>query len=165
MENGKDPIVKRVAPRNRIRQRRGAVMLDSLIACMVLGMGAVGLYTMLPGIKQSQVRAAQEMRATQMANRFIEHIQLLKPANLTAPTLQQLSLIDPGQSSSPFTFTNIPLDDASGYSPAQALPDGRGFMTVSALGSGSQLVTVEIRWRSNAGERVYRTGTVVGGYR
>ena len=100
------------------------------------------------------------------ANRMIEQLQLLKPSDVTASTLSQLNLIDSGQTAAPYTFTSIPLDHASQYSPRQALPNGTGTLDVIALPNSSVEVRVRIGWTSSSRRaRTLQSGLILGGFR
>jgi hypothetical protein len=134
---------------------------------MVLGIGAVAFFSIYPAIQQVELRGKQEAQAVQMGTRLIEHIQLLKPKNLTAETLTDLSLIDGGQLAKPppYTFSRIPLDEGSHYSPARTLPQGEGTMNVVDIENGCKRVDITIRWKTKGGWGTVRLGTIVGGYR
>jgi len=128
-------------------------------------MAALAFYAMFPAVYNSRLRSEQETKAIQISSRLIENLQLLKPANLTAATLSQLNLVDAGQAASPYSFSNIPMDDASIYSPSKVLPQGTGTLTTTTLGNGSILCKITITWGGKGGTKSYTTGTVVGGYR
>lgn len=141
-------------------------MLDALIGLFILGMGAIGYYSLLPVVHRSQEISQQESKAAQIAARVTEEFALLKPSEITYSTLRQLNLIDSNQTSQPWSFSRIPLDDGTSYSPAKVLRNGQGTITTSDLANGSVLVTVTISWTSPSGaSRSFTTGTVVGGYR
>lgn len=136
------------------------------MAVFVLSLGAAAFFSLLPMLDRSQKLAKDQSLALQMANRMIDQIQMLKPAQITANTLTQLQLIDSGQANSPFSFSHVPLDDSTNYSPAQALNNGKGIMTVTNVDNGSVMVNVEIDWTSASGKKgTIITGTIVGGYR
>ncbi len=143
------------------------MIIDSLIGAMVLGVAAVAFFALLPILHATELRAKQETQAVQMATRLIEHIQLLKPQNLNAATLTDLSLIDEGQlaKAPPYSFSRIPLDEGSLYSPAQTLPQGTGTLDIVEIEGGSKRVDIVIRWKSKGGWGTVKNGTVVGGYR
>jgi len=141
-------------------------MIDCLIAIFILGMGAVSYYSLLPVVKQSHMIAQQESKVGQMCTRVVEEFSMLKSSQVTASTLSQLNLIDPNQTNQPWTFSHIPLDDGTDYSPAKELINGVGTITTSNIANGSVLITITISWNSPTGaKRSYTTGTVVGGYR
>lgn len=101
-----------------------------------------------------------------MAQRMIEHLQLLKPSDLNASTLSTINLIDADQTEQPFTFSEIPLDEGTGYSPSRAIRSGQGVMAISDLDANSKLVTITMSWTTPKGKtRSFQTGTVLGGYR
>lgn len=155
------PMVKPIPSR-----RRGAISIDALTAVFVTALSAAAFFSLIPVVDKSQKIGRQESVANQLCNRMIEQLQLLKPSDVQATTLTQLNLIDPGQISPPYSFTNIPLDEASRYSPAQALPSGTGTLDVVALPHGSIEARVMISWRSSSGRtRTLQTGTVFGGFR
>lgn len=147
-------------------RRRGAFSIDALTAVFVTALGAAAFFSLIPVVDRSQRIARQESVATQLTNRMIEQLQLLKPSDINAGTLSQLSLIDPGQSAPPYTFSDIPLDEASRYSPSEALPSGAGLLEVVQLPNNSVELHVRISWRSSSGaNRVTQSGTILGGFR
>jgi type II secretory pathway pseudopilin PulG len=140
--------------------------LDALVALFVLALAAAGLYSLMPTVKRGQHLAREESHATQIANRMLEHILLLRPADLNPDTLNQLNLVDPNSTGSPYSITNVALDEGSKYSPASLLKNGKGTMTVTAIDYGSMKVDLEITWTSASGKsRSLQTGTIVGGYK
>ena len=141
------------------------MLIDGLFAIGVLAMAAISFLTLLPVIQRTTESSSQQTLAIQMSSRVIEHLQMLKSTDCNAPTLYSLNLIDANQTSSPYTFTNIPLDNGSDYSPAKCLPHGQGLMTFSDLGNGSTMCQIQISWKGTAGTQTYTTGTVLGGYR
>ena len=128
-------------------------------------MGAAALYGLMPTIYHSQAMGNQETKAVQMGGRMVENLQMLSAANVNAAVLTQLNLIDAGQTGNTLTFTKIPLDEGSRYSPSTALPDGTGVLTITPLTGGAVKAKVVISWTSPFGSKSYTTGTVVGGYR
>jgi hypothetical protein len=151
---------------NRRSRKAGVMSLDVLIAVCLLAILASGVYGMLPVVRKSQITGDQEARAVQMAARMIEHIQLLKPSDLTQGNLSALHLIDDGSYSSPFSIGHVPLDEASCYSPAQTLPDGDGELAINTFADGSKEVRVTISWTSPSGQtRSISSGTILGAYR
>jgi hypothetical protein len=141
-------------------------LVDSLLATFTLALGALSLYALYPTVHRSHAMASDEVRAVQIAHRFIEHIQLLRPSDISFETLSQLNLIDQEDRVSPYEFTRIPMDESSMYSPNQTLRNGRGFVSWQTIDSGSVLVDVRIEWRSASGkQRQIQTGTIIGGHR
>src|SRR5579862_7972616 len=150
--------------RRKCRTRRGAILIDILIGMFILSMGAVAYYALMPVISRSQEISQQESKAGQMAARVTEQFNMLKPSEVTQSTLSGLNLIDAGQGAQPWTFSHIPLDDGTDYSPAKVLRNGVGTITTTNIDHGSILVAVSISWQSPSGKaRTYTTGTVVGG--
>ena len=152
----------------RVRKRRnerGTVLLDGLIAAIFLTLGALAFYSLLPVTSKAQVLAQQHTVAVQIGNRMVEHLLLLKPSNLNPTALGNLGLIDAGQSTSPYTFTNLALDDGWDYSPAKVLPQGTGQLTITNVAGGSRRVRLVISWVGPGGAQSYTTGTILGGYR
>ena len=151
---------------NPLIKRRGAIIIDCLMAVFVLGLGAASFYSLFPTYKRAETVAAQEAKASQMAARLVENLQLLHASNFTASTLSSLHLIDDGQTQPPYSFSHIPMDEASMYSPAQSLPNGTGSMAVTTLSGNSVRAVITITWRTPSGTtRSLTTGTIVGGYR
>jgi hypothetical protein len=90
----------------------------------------------------------------------------MSPTALNATALTAAGLIDSGQSSSPYSFSQVPLDNSTRYSPSKALRNGTGLLSLQSIGDGSVRVTVVVSWKSEAGaNRSITTGTIVGGYR
>ena len=142
------------------------MLIDSAIAVFVLGLGSAAFFEVLPQLDRMQKLARQKAIAMHMANKMIDELQMMKPSSVSASTLSTLNLIDSGQTKSPYTFNHIPMDDSTNLSPAQALRNGTGTLTVTAIDSGSILCTVEIDWTSESKKsESLVTGTVIGGYR
>jgi hypothetical protein len=128
-------------------------------------MGAISYYSLLPVVHRSHEIAQQESKAAQIAARVTEQIGMLKPTEVNSTTLKKMNLIDRDEGQ-PWSFTSIPLDDGTSFSPSKVLRNGQGTITTSDIGQGSKLVTVQITWKSPTGkDRSFTTGTVVGGYR
>jgi hypothetical protein len=137
-----------------------------VIGLTLLAMGAASFYSLFPVISKAQAIGDQEQKATQIATKMLEHIQLLSPDKLTSTYLTGMQLIDSNQTASPYTFNNCPLDDATDFSPAKALKNGKGTLTITDLSYGSKLVRVTITWKSVTGKsETVTTGTILGGYR
>lgn len=140
--------------------------LDVLAAVFVLALGAAAFYSLYPVLNRTEKIAHEHSVASQLASKMSEHLQLLKTSDLNAETLSGLHLIDEGQYSQPFSFTNIPMDDASLYSPATMLKEGEGTLTISDISAGSKKVLITITWTSTSGKtQTFTTGTIVGGYK
>ncbi|HRJ96442.1 MAG TPA: type II secretion system protein [Fimbriimonadaceae bacterium] len=148
------------------RRRRGALLIDLMIAVFVVGFAALSFFSLFPTIARSHRIARDETVAQQMCVRLIEQLQLLKPSDVDSQTLTALNLIDTGQTASPYSFSHIPLDEASRYSPSQVLQNGRGTLTVTHLDANSVRLDVTIRWVSSKGKEMsVSSGTILGGYR
>ena len=133
---------------------------------VVLTLGAAAFFSLMPLIDKTKNVTREQHLALQMTNRMIDQLQMLKPAQFTPTYLSQLNLIDANQSQSPYSFSHIPLDESTRYSPAQALKNGTGTMTVTFIDSGSVMVTLNISWTSaDKKSQQIQTGTVIGGYR
>jgi len=137
-----------------------------MIGLTLLAMGATSFYSLFPVLSRAQAISDQEQKATQIATKMIEHIQLLSPGKLTATNLSGMQLIDTGQTASPYTFNNCPLDNTTDYSPARALKNGKGTLTVTDTSYGAKFVSVTITWKSVTGKsKTLTTGTILGSYR
>ena len=137
-----------------------------MIGLTLLSMGAASFYSVFPIVTKAHQISDSTQKATQIATKMIEHIQLLSPNKLDAKTLSGMQLIDNGQNSQPYTFNHCPLDDATDYSPANALKNGTGKMTINNLQWGSKQVVVTVTWKSASGSSQSVTiGTVLGAYR
>lgn len=152
--------------RPRQRRKRGALLIDLLIAVFVLSVASLSFFSLFPTIARSQRIARDETVAQQMSQRLVEQLNLLKPADITPEVLTGLNLIDTGQTQPPYSFSNIPLDQASRYSPSQALQNGTGTLAVTQLDAQSVRLDVTISWKSSKGKTMsVTTGTILGGYR
>ncbi len=150
----------------RFSKRSGALFIEVLLGITILSMGAAAFFSLYPTMTRSERLAREESLAGQLTTRYIEHIQLLRPAELTYSNLEGLGLIDENPTSLPYSFSNIPLDEASGYSPARLLRDGTGEIDVDDIAGGSKLVTITLEWTSASGvQRTFVTGTVLGAFR
>lgn len=147
-------------------RKQGSVLLDTLLAVFVLGVGAAGYFSLLPQIDRMQRMAKERAIAMHIATIMIDELQMMHSGSITAGNLTALNLINPGQTVSPYSFTNIPLNNSTDFSPAQALKNGTGTLTVTQIDNGSELCEIEIDWTSddNQAEKLV-TGTIVGGYR
>jgi hypothetical protein len=144
----------------------GSLLLDALIGSFLLLLSAMAFFALFPIIHRSSVMANQESTAVMIANRMIDHLQMLKTTNFTHEALNELHLIDPGQTQAPYTFTNVPLDDASGYSPAKLLPKSHAQFDIVNVADSCIRVEMLITWTSPSGEhRSLKTGTIIGGFR
>lgn len=142
------------------------MLIDAMMAVFVLTLGAAAFFSLLPMLDRSQYMAREQSTALQMSNEMVDQLQLLKPSNITVGTLTQLNLIDAGQTGSPYKFSHVPLEESTGYSPAQALKNGVGTMTVTSTDAGSVMVRLTITWDSASGKQgSLSTGTIIGGYR
>jgi hypothetical protein len=129
-------------------------------------MGAASFYSVFPVVAKAHQISDSEQKAGQIVTKMLEHIQLLSPQKLTATNLTGMQLIDPNQTASPYTFSNIPLDDSTRFSPAKALKNGTGTMTITNISDGSVRVLVTVAWKSPTGKaRSITTGTILGAYR
>jgi len=141
-------------------------MVDALIASFMVALSALGLCSLFTVMRKSETIGQGETVATQMSQRLIEQLQLLKPSDITPSALTTLNLIDTGQSQQPLSFSNIPLDAGTGHSPSKALRNGTGTMTYETISGDSVRVVITIGWTSESGkQRSLTTGTVLGGYR
>lgn len=148
------------------RKSRGIILMDALFGIAIFVLGALAFYGLMPVIHRSQEIAQQESKAAQIVARVTEELSMLKPSQVTTATLTQIGVIDAGQTAAPWTFSNIPLDDGTSYSPAKMLRNGKGTISIATIDKGSVLATVTLTWRSPSGKSESLTaGTVVGGYR
>jgi len=148
------------------KKRKGAFAVDALMAIFVVSLGAAAFMSFTPVTDRAQRLAREDAIATQLCNRFIEQIRLLKPKDITASTLSQLNLVHSVTSPGVYSFSNIPLDEASRYSPAQLLRNGTGTLVVVDMPDNAKRLEVTMTWTSASGKsRTLQTGTVLGGYR
>jgi Tfp pilus assembly protein PilV len=144
----------------------GTIMLDTLMAVFALSLGAAAFFALMPQVDRLERLARQNAVALHVATRMIDQLQMMKGNTITAANLTALNLITSGQTQSPYSFSTIPVDNATNYSPAETLKNGTGTLTVTPIDNGSVLCTVEIDWTSDAKKtEKLVTGTVIGGYR
>jgi hypothetical protein len=150
----------------RRRLQRGALLVDVMIGMFFMVMATLTLMSLFPVIKKGEQMSTEESKAVHMCNRLIEHIQMLPADDITVDNLAALNLIEPNQTTQPYSFTHVPLDEASRYSPAQSLRDANASLTISDVGTGSKRVRITLTYTSDTGQtRTLRTGTVVGAFR
>lgn len=148
------------------RRRRGSILLDALIGMFILVVATLSYLSLTVVTHKSQVISKDESRAAQLAGRLIEQVQLLTTRDVNVKTLTALNLVDYGSTGSPYSFTNIPLDEGTRYSPARVLTQGKGVLTVTKLANDSLRVVATISWKSKTGvSKSYTTGTIIGSYR
>ncbi len=154
------------ANRIRSRKRRGSILLDAVIGMFILVMATLSYLSLTVVTHRSHAISKDESKASQMVARLLEQVQLLKPSDLNVTTLKAMNLIDSGSVSPPYSFTNIPLDQGTLYSPSTALIQGTGTMNVATMANGSVRVTATINWKSTTGKsRSFTSGTIIGAYK
>ena len=137
-----------------------------MIGLTLLSMGAVSFYSVFPVLTKAHKIGDSQQKATLIATKMLEHLQLQSPNKLDATSLYAAQLIDAGQTSAPYTFSSIPLEDSTDYSPAKALKNGTGTITINNLQWGSKQVVVTVNWKSASGKSSTVTmGTILGAYR
>lgn len=142
------------------------MLLDALVGVFVLAVGTMSVFSLVPTAQRAQSLATEEARAANMSTRMLEQLQQLKPSEINASVLTQLGLIDTGQGASPYSFAHVPLDDATGMSPAKALRGGAGSIAVTPIAANSVRIDLTMTWTSASGKaRTLRSGTIVGGYK
>jgi len=156
---------KNRTPRAR-RRDRGALLVDVLIGMFLLVMTSLSIMSLFPVIKRGEQMSTEESKAIQMCNRLIEHVQMLPADDINIKNLSALNLIDGGQTTQPLSFTNVPLDEASRYSPGQSLRDADAELTYAQIGGGSVRVLITMTYTTDTGfTKTINTGTVVGDFR
>ena len=137
-----------------------------MVGIFILVIATLSYLSLTVVTHKSQVISKDESKAAQLAGRLIEQMQLLTTRDINVQTLTALNLVDNFSTGSPYSFTNIPLDDGTQYSPAKALTQGKGVMTVTKLANDSYRIVATISWRSKTGvTKSYTTGPIVGSYR
>ncbi len=156
----------KVLSNHRRRRNRGALLVDVMLGIFMLVIATLTLMSLFPMIMRGEKMSKDESLAIQMVSRLIEHLQMLPADDLNAQTLTSLNLIDAGQTFPPYSFTHIPLDEASMYSPAQVLRDANGTINVTPLPDGSARVDLLLTYTSESGKtEQIKTGTIVGSFR
>jgi Tfp pilus assembly protein PilV len=157
--NARDKHVKR-------RRLRGSILLDAMIGVFILTMATLAYLSLTVVTHRSQAISKDDTKAAQMVARLLEQVQLLKTGDLNVTTLKAMNLVDADSYGSPYSFTNIPLDQGTLYSPSKVLINGTGTMTVSTLANGSKRVVATINWKSTTGKsKSFTSGTIIGAYK
>lgn len=147
-------------------KKRGSILLDAVVGVFILTIAALSYLSLTVVTHRSQVISKDESRAAQMLARLIEQVQLLSTRDMNVTTLKAMNLVDATSSESPYSFTNIPLDQGTLYSPSKSLTNGTGSMAVSTLSNGSVRVVATINWTSSSGKSQHLTsGTIIGAYK
>ena len=145
---------------------KGSIYLDVILGVFILSLSAAAFYSVFPKIGKVQDLPMQRSRAMHIANRIIDELQLMRPGNITAANLYALNYIDGTQTKSPYTISDLPIDDGLDYSPRKELKNGSATLTVTPIDSGSVRCVILIQWTSEAGKpETLKAGTVVGGYK
>lgn len=148
------------------RLRAGALLMDVMIGIFMLVLATVALMSLFPVAMRGEKMSSDESKAVQMTTRLIEHIQMLGVDDINGETLSSLNLIDAGQNELPYSFTHVPLDHASMYSPAQVLHEANGELMITDLADGSKKVDVQLDYTSKSGKvRTVKTGIIIGAFR
>lgn len=152
--------------KSRRRSIKGSILLDAMIGVFVLTIATLSYLSLTVVTHRSQIISKDETKAAHMTARLLEQVQLLKTSDLSVTTLKAMNLVDTNSTGSPYSFTNIPLDQATMYSPSKALTNGAGTMTVDTLTNGSKRVVATINWTSASGKQMsFTSGTIIGSYK
>ena len=150
----------------RRRKQRGSILLDAMIGVFILTMATLAYLSLTVVTHRSQTISKDETKAAQMVARLLEQVQLLKTSDLNVTTLKAMNLVDGNSVGSPYSFTNIPLDQGTLYSPSKVLINGTGSMSVATLANGSARVVATINWTSTTGKaKSFTSGTIIGAYK
>lgn len=137
-----------------------------MVGIFVLTIAMLSYLSLTVITHKSQVISKDDSKASQMTARLLEQLQLLSTRDLNVTTLKAMNLVDSTSTGSPYSFTNIPLDQGTMYSPSQVLVNGTGTLTITTLANGSAQVVATVSWRSTTGmTKSFTSGTIIGGYR
>jgi Tfp pilus assembly protein PilV len=157
-------MIRRSRPKRLLL--RGSILLDAMIGVFIVTIAALSYLSLTVITHKAQAISKDDSKAAQMTARLLEQVQLLTTRDLNTSTLKAMNLVDSNSTGSPYSFTNIPLDQGTMYSPSQALPDGKGSMSLTTLANGSVRVVATVTWRSASGKaRSFTSGTIIGAYR
>lgn len=148
----------------RSHRSKGATLIESLFGIFLVAACAAVMAASLPIATGSRTQAEMMNKAIQIAEKEMEQIKRIGYVNLTATSLFNRGLIDspaPDEQGR-FIFTNV--DSELVDSPAQLLPQGQGFVTLSDVDLDLRQVTVEVRWVERTRHRTYRISTLVGNF-
>lgn len=142
------------------------MLVDTMCALFILAMATLAMFAAMPVAAASQRMSADQAQATYMASKYIEQLQFLKTTDLNVTTLSSLNLIDANQTTLPYSFANVPLDNGSYYSPSSRLKGAVATINFTPIDAGSVRAVVTIRWRTprNVNQSI-TTGTIIGGYK
>lgn len=161
-----EKFMKRIQSSKKLSRRHGALLVDVVLGLFFFLVFALCFAALFPVIKRAQIMSMHESKAVQMTSRLVEHLQMLPSKDVNATSLIALNLIEPGQSEQPWSFSKIPLDHASQYSPDQILRDANGTITTTSLADGSVKVIVRLSYTTETGKtKNIRSGTVIGSFR
>lgn len=142
-----------------LRGKRGAMLMDAIIAIYLLLVVALVLSVMLAGSAVSRRLADERTKATCIANRELEAVKSLGYQNLTFTSLQFYGLTDTSTSSTVSTFTTCgaPSDRVS-----TILSHGTGTITITDVTATVRRVVVTVTWLSKFGNHSVSVSTEVG---
>ncbi|MFN3682691.1 MAG: hypothetical protein ACK41F_02020 [Fimbriimonadaceae bacterium] len=143
-------------------RRKGAFsLIEVLMASFLAALCAAVLAASIPTATQSRLKASYTSLALSLAQKEIEAIRTRGYPNVSGAQLAALGLLDSASpvSANTFSFTNVdqPLFD----SPADLLPNGRGFVTIEQADLDLRRVVVTVEWSENGRLRSLSLGTLV----
>ncbi|MCH8274330.1 MAG: hypothetical protein IH851_06035 [Armatimonadetes bacterium] len=137
--------------------------MDVLVAFSVLVLLSLLTAALMPTLSRSQKMSDEMSKAVQIASREIELLRAAGYDNLNYDDLLALDLIDTWSGEGPFTFSNIPGDEATGFSMATMLQSGTSELEIFDVSDTLREVVVRVKWTSASGKaRTTELTTLVG---
>jgi type II secretory pathway pseudopilin PulG len=144
---------------NMSRRKRGAMLIDAILAIYLVAIAALVLSATLGGAIVSRGLADQRTKATCVANRQIEAIKSLGYPNLNFASLQFYGLADASTSATTCTFTTC---GTTWDRVSTILPQGTGTITITDVTTTVKKVVVTVTWLSRTGNRTVSVSTEIG---
>src|SRR5437016_10454461 len=90
----------------RVRKKAsGSIYLDVILGVFILSLSAAAFYSVFPKIGRVQDLAQERSRAMMIGNRVIDHLQMMRPQDITTANLIALQFCGNSANGSPYTIT------------------------------------------------------------
>lgn len=131
---------------SRKRHTRAFSLVENLFAIFIVAVIASIMAATIPLANRNRASADYTNKAIAVAQKELEAIKGVGYPNITASQLYSSGLLDTSTAggNGMYPFTNI--DVGTFDSPAQVLPQGRGYVGLSTVATDLLRVTVNITW-------------------
>jgi len=146
--------------RNR-KRARGFTLIEVLFGIFLVMLCATVLAASMPVGDRSRITANNQNVALSLAQKQMEAVRTAGYANLSVDRLAALGMIDDTDPISGNTYSFTTCDNAAVDSPADALPQGNGTITINQIAIDLREVIIEVTWFENGRERTVSLGTMV----